>query len=178
MVVQWSVEPGILRDYLAYLFPPDPEAEAYLVSATRDIGRMMIGFVKVSDRPVKPPQGAPQNIVRLKLPLLDATQNMRDRWLYYTSADASRLRMILRATFNMDFDAYYLEGLSRGISKKEIVEMFIVSRKLVNVDPYEALHKRAYRNEQRRQQCIVANLLRKAKYFDESMDTSGMPDKN
>lgn len=174
MIVQWPIEPGILRDYLAYLFPPDPETGAYCISSTRDIGKMMIGFVRTADKPVNPARGTAASLVRLKLPLMDGTQNLKDRWLYYTSADASRLKMLLRATFNMDFEAYYLAGLSRGIAKKEIIEMFIVSRKLVNIDPYEALHKRAYRTEQRRLQGIATNLLRKAKYFEESLDISGL----
>ena len=52
--------------------------------------------------------------------------------------------------------------------------MYIVSRKLVNFEPFESLSKRVYRAECNRMRNIAGTLGRKAKYFDESLDKSGI----
>ena len=113
--------------------------------------------------------------VTLKLPKLIYTQSKENKWLTYSQESTKRIRDVLVARFHQDFIAYWLRGQMMGCQKKEIVEMFITSRRLGGeLDPFDALHKRAYRLEQKRQQLLVDQLLRKARYFDETLDTKGL----
>ena len=58
--------------------------------------------------------------------------------------------------------------------KKDIIDAFIISRKLCSVDPADALHKRTYRHELKKMEKYTAYLHRKANYIRESLDTSGL----
>lgn len=170
-----SLQNGSCLDYLGYLFPRDPETGAYSVSSSTDFGKLLIAYAKISDHPVPVPAiGDGFSAVTLSLPLTDITQDLQHKWLYYTKTDTARLQAILKSEFNRDFIAYYLRGSVMGYQKKEIIEMFIVSRKLITVDPYEALHKRMYRLEQRKMQELSRKLIRKAHYFEESLNIEGL----
>lgn len=173
--VSINLQTGYYLDYLGYLFPRDPETGAYAVSSTTDLGKLLIAYAKVSDMPVtQPPAGDNVKTVTLSLPLTDTSQDRRNKWLYYTETDTARLQAVLKAQFNMDFVAYYLRGSVMGHQKKEIIEMFIVSRRLISVDPFEALHKRIYRMEQKKMQAVSQKLIRKANYFEESLNIEGL----
>lgn len=166
---------GYYLDYFGYLFPRDPESGAYCVSSTTDIGKLLIAYAKISDKPIQAACGGKSmQTVTLSLPLTSTSQDLRNKWLYYTEADTARLQAVLRTEFNLDFIAYYLRGSAMGHQKKEVIEMFIVSRKLITVDPYEALHKRVYRMEQRKMQEVSRKLIRKANYFEESLNIEGL----
>ena len=170
-----SLQDGYYLDYLEYLFPRDTKSGAYAVSSVTNIGKLLIAFAKVSDLPVPEPEAREGfRTVKLALPLVDISQDLQNKWLYYTKGDTARLQAVLRTEFNIDFVSYYLRGSVMGVQKKEIIEMFIVSRKLITVDPYEALHKREYRMEQKKMQEHSRKLLRKANYFEESLDIEGL----
>lgn len=170
-----SLQDGYYLDYLEYLFPRDTKSGAYAVSSVTNIGKLLIAFAKVSDLPVPEPEAREGfRTVKLALPLVDISQDLQNKWLYYTKGDTARLQAVLRTEFNIDFVSYYLRGSVMGVQKKEIIEMFIVSRKLITVDPYEALHKRVYRMEQKKMQEHSRKLLRKANYFEESLDIEGL----
>lgn len=169
-----SLQEGSYLDYLEYLFPKNQNG-AYSVSSTSDLGKLLIAYAKVSDRPLQntvAPAG--MQTVTLSLPLTDTTQDLQNKFLYYTKTDTARLQAVLRTEFNRDFIAYYLRGIAMGHQKKEVIEMFIVSRRLISVDPYEALHKRVYRMEQRKMQEVSRKLIRKANYFEESLNIEGL----
>ena len=166
---------GCYLDYLGYLFPRDPESGDYVVSSVTDFGKLLIAYAKVSDKPVRMPEDSRDSrTVTLSLPLTDISQDLQNKFLYYTKGDTARLQAVLRSQFNQDFIAYYLTGLVMGAKKKDIIEMFIVSRNLTSVDPYEALHKRAYRIELQKMQAVYRKLLRKANYFQESLNVEGL----
>lgn len=172
--VSINLQEGYYLDYLGYLFQKETNSDAYVVSSTTDIGKLLIAYAKVSERPVNPEEKKGTKLVKLILPLTDTSQDLRNKWLYYTEADTARLQAVLRTEFNLDFIAYYLRGSVMGYQKKDIINMFIVSRKLISVDPYEALHKRVYRMEQKKQQEMSRRLIRKANYFEESLDIDGL----
>lgn len=168
---------GYYTDYLKYLFPLDPSTRAHRVTSVSNLGKLLIAYAKVSLKPVPTPDpGDRYGKITLSLPLTDTTQDLQDKYLYYTSADTARLQGVLKAEFNLDFIAYYLRGTVMGHQKKEIIEMFVASRHLVDVDPYEALHKRIYRMEQRKMQELSKKLIRKANYFEEKLNTDGLYD--
>ena len=174
LTVEFRIKEGILLDYLAYLCPVDKTTGRYQVSSTSDLGKLLIAYARVSERYVPLLPGDREKVITLQLPLSNASRSMNDRWLYYEPQDMLRLQSVLKATLNMDLISYYLNGKSRGLQKKEIIEMFIVSRNLINVCPYEAMHKRVYRSEQRKMAEQFRLLERKARYFEESIDTTGL----
>lgn len=160
--------------YLGYLFPIDPDTGYYQVSSRHDVGRMCAAlFDEVDGKPdIKTSENT--KAITLKLPKLSYNQSKENKWLVYSKENTKRIRDVIIASFHQDFIAYWLRGNLMGKQKKEIVEMFIVSRNLATLDPFDALHKRAYRLEQKRQQLLVEQLMRKARYFDESLDTKGL----
>lgn len=86
-----------------------------------------------------------------------------------------QLNKALRAAFDLDFIGYYRKGQAAEFAKKDIIEAFVTSRKLVSTDCVDALYKRVYRRQQREAATLVKKLIRKAYYIDESIDTSGLP---
>ncbi len=166
----------IYLKYLGYLFPIDGDTGFYQVSTRLDLGRLCTALAEVSDtKPAPSREPGKMKSVTLRLPKLIYTQSKEDKWLTYSQESTKRIRDVLVASFHQDFIAYWLRGQMMGCQKKEIVEMFITSRRLGGeLDPFDALHKRAYRLEQKRQLLLVDQLLRKARYFDETLDTKGL----
>lgn len=164
---------GTYLDYLGYLFPIDQTTGHYKATATCDLGRLLIGYAQVSPVPKAIHVGNGEKCVDIDLPDCDATQHLRDKFLYVGPGDESRLDYVLRALFHMDLINYYQWAISFGYQKKEAVEMFIVSRKLISADPYEAIHKRIYRLEQKKMVETTKKLLNKIRYFEQSVDKTG-----
>ena len=171
MTIELSIESAIYCDYLRYLFPADDRNGSVLkVNGSTTFGQLLIASVRESPLPVAHLTG--DHVVTLRLPKQDATQDLENKFIYYSTADQKRLNLALKAIFSMDFHDYYRRGESTGFAKKDIIEAFIVSRKLANADPTEALHKRVYREQAKRCQQLTKYLLRKAYYIEESLDTS------
>ena len=165
---------GTYLDYLGYLCPIDPDSGHYKVSAANDIGRLIIAYAMKSDVP-KPerPVSEGETYVTLDLPLGESTQHLRDKWLYVQAGDEARIAGALKSLFNMDLINYYQWGIGMGFQKKELMEMFAVSRGLITVDPYEAMHKRIYRLEQEKMARTSQMLLNKVKYFEQTINKRG-----
>ena len=170
-----KLENDMLTDYLRYLFPTD-QNHPLKVSAAHEFGELLIAHARTSDRPVKRPEG--DNVIEIELPLNDATQSLMNHFLFYSVGDMKRLNMGLRSLFNIDLYTYYLKGLDLGWLKKDIIEAFITSRKLVSTDIHDAIHKRIYRREQAKQAKLTKKLLRKAYYIHESIDSTGLNSEN
>lgn len=172
--IRLKLQIGIYMDYLAYIFPVDPDTGHYKVTAASDLGRLVIAYAMRSDVP-KPERPVRDNerYLTLDLPDCDSTQHLRNKWLYIQAGDEERLFGALRSTFNLDLFNYYQWGWGMGYQKKELMEMFIVSRGLMTADPYEALHKRVYRLEQQKMARATQVLLNKVKHFEQTIDKSG-----
>lgn len=169
MEVYLKVKNQLLYDYLKYLF--EEQDGALTVSSTIPLGRLLIAHCKTSVLPVYP-EG--NHNIKLRLPHHKATENFEYKFLYYTSSDNAALNLALSATFDLDFAGYYRRGEILGIKKKDIIEAFIVSRKLFSTDCFDALHKRVYRREQSSMQQLTEKLLRKAYYIDETINMKGL----
>ncbi len=170
MTVQLRIDNPMLLDYIGYLFPV--EGDTLKVNSEHGLGKLIIAHCRQSPKPVEPVLG--EYVVTLRLPLCSASQNLEYKFLYFSRADMTQLNQALRAYFDLDFTGYYRRGESAGFSKKEIIEGFIQSRRLVSRDNYDALHKRAYRKQRERDALLAKRLMRKAYYVDESLDTSGL----
>lgn len=167
----FKVDNDMLTDYIHYLFDGGKDGPLK-VSATSELGELLIAHARISDRPVPKPEG--DNVIEIELPLNDATQSLANRFLYYSKADMKRLNMGLNAIFNIDLRTYYLKGLDLEWPKKDIITAFITSRKLFSTDVYDSLHKRAYRREIAKQSKLTKKLLRKVYYIHESIDSTGL----
>lgn len=166
--VKLKLKRGIYLDYLAYLFPPDGDG-VYRVTTASDVGRVLVSYIAVADRPVEKVAGDDEVVVTLRLPDCDSTQNFRDKWLYISAGDEARLRGYIQAVFNNELMSYYINAIMMGYQKKEAIEMFCISRKLVTADPYEALHKRVYREEQRKLTAIATTLYNKVTHYERKL---------
>lgn len=172
MTVFFKAENAMLTDYIKYLFPQGETDGPYVVKSSHTFGELLISHIRESERPVLPPSG--DNVIELSLPLSNATQYLSNKFIYYSASDMLRLNCGLKALFDIDFQTFYLKAEGLGFTKKEIIETFITSRKLVDNDPYEALHKRVYRREQEKRARISKFLLRKVYYLYESLDITGL----
>lgn len=167
-----KVKETVLTDYIKFLFPMEKGSDFLKVSGAHPYGKLLIANISVSEKPVYPPEDG--NIVKLQFPRQEATQDLKNKFLYYTTGATCRLNLALKATFDMDFHDYYQRGVDLGYQKKDIIDSFIFSRGLCTVDPSDALHKRTYRHELKKLEKYTAYLSRKANYIRESLDTTGL----
>jgi hypothetical protein len=141
MIADISINKPILLDFFKYLFKE--EEGAFLISSTKDIGKYLISRVSYSDIPVKKIPGS----IRIKLPKTANTTG-QNKYLYYTKEDVEKINFELDATFSIDFDRYYLQGLKLNLKQKEILSSYILSRNLISAEgDIETLKKRKYREE-------------------------------
>lgn len=171
MIVKLKVDSQMYADYMAYLFPPGEDG-VLKVTSEHLMGKLLIAHCREAPRPIFALDG--ELIITLRLPQCEATQNLRNKFLFYNAGDMLQLNQALRAVFDLDFTGYYRKGQAAEFAKKDIVEGFVTSRRLVSTDYVEALNKRVYRRQQRAAAALVKKLQRKAYYIDESIDDSGL----
>lgn len=174
MLIKLKFDTKLRLDYLGFLFPRIPGEDVYKVSTREPIGELLCARVRESWRPVAEPAG--ELVATLDLPLNPATRNVVNKFIYYSQADTVALMMAFSATFDLDFAGYYRKGESLGYGRKEIVEAFIISRNLVEVDCSDTLYKRVYRTSQRQMKSLTQRLLRRCYYLDESINLKGLKD--
>jgi hypothetical protein len=101
--------------------------------------------------------------VKIAIPNTSDLSTARNRFLFLDREDQTRLNDLLEIYFNIDFDQYYLKGLKMALQQKEIIESFIVSRRLTNLlSDNETLKKRQYRSELEALKCRVKQLQNRA----------------
>lgn len=172
MIVKLKVDSKMYADYIAYLFPPGTDG-ALKVSSEHMMGKLLIAHCREAPRPMF--ESDDDLVVTLRLPQCESTQNLRNKFLYYNAGDMLQLNKALQAAFEFDFVGYYRRGQALQFAKKDIVEGFVTSRKLISTDCVDALYKRVYRRQQREAAALVKKLIRKAYYLEESIDASGLP---
>lgn len=173
MTVQFKIDGQMYADFLKYLFPPQEDGTLQ-VSMTHGLGVLFAIYAKQSIIQMPPPIGA--SVCSLNLPDCKVTKNLKNRWLYFDTHSTFLLNKALKEYFALDFSTYL--QLGKGVHKKrEIIEAYIFSRKLINTDNLESLQKRAYRRELTKIEVIVNTLTRKGKYINESIDRSGIQSK-
>lgn len=179
--VKLKVPSSLLADYLSFLFPPSEPGGPLVVHCGYPLGRLLCAHCQARKDPEPEPVPDPDHktsrypvIVPLTLPDNEATRPLKDKWLWYPPADTAAVSMALRATFDLDFDRYYLNGVEMGFRKKDVVSAFILSRNLFSSDSFDALHKRAYRRSQKRMDALTRQLLNKAQYIDRSIKLTGL----
>lgn len=152
-------------DYLGHLFEQTPDGR-FIVTARNDFGKLLVGHIKDSPRSVNPPDG--EFVATLIIPLNEATLNFRNKFIYLNTQAHEQLNLSLRAYFNLDFWEYVQRRKGMKERKEDIIEAFILSRKLFSTECFELLHKRAYRRELKDLTAMKRKLLRRT-YFVESL---------
>lgn len=168
MIVELSIKKDIYRDYLNHLFCSSPEG-IYHVKRDNDFSKFVCARVQYSNTPVR--HDPDPSLVRLLLPRSRVLASAANYYLYYSKEDELKLNEELEATFNTDFDRYYLQGKKMNIMQKDIIQSFIVSRKLISlVGDNEMLKKRVYRDEVKKLKILNDKLIQKAYYRNEMIE--------
>jgi len=145
MHVKLDIRKALYRDYLNYLFETDPEG-TFLVTRNNDFGKLLCSRVQYSEQAKK--IEASEKTVVFQLPKARLLANAKNHFLFYSKEDQLKIQEDLEVMFNMDLDRYYLSGVKNGYMQKQIIQSFIVSRKLVRlIGDNETLKKRVYREE-------------------------------
>lgn len=169
MDIQLTIHKELLREYFRYLFPIDAQGR-YQVSRISDLGKAICSFVRYAEKKPEPLPDA----LHLLLPKSDSLKNAANYHLYFSREDLLRINDLLEVFFNIDFDRFYLNGRKLGMMQKDVIESFIVSRKLTNLlQDNETLKKREYREGLRLLQIRCRSLTKKAYYRHEKIE-SGM----
>ena len=166
MDIQLLITKPLLRAYLDFLFTPNSSG-TYSVSRTSDFGKVLCSFVRYTrEKPEHVPEA-----VGFTLPKTDGLKNAPNYYMYYSREDHIRINDLLEVFFHIDFDRYYLKGKKLGLLQKDIIESFIISRKLTNLmHDYETLKKKEYREELRLLKEMCSTLLSKAYYRNEKIE--------
>lgn len=163
MIVLLDIKKPMHREYLNYLFAY--EGNAFSVFRNNEFGKALCSKVRKADFPVKH-QESPHT-VRLRLPQSRAIRTHRNHFLYYSTEDQHQLNDLLDVLFNIDFESYYHIGIEMGLMQKEVIQNFIISRKLVSmIGDVETLKKRQYRKEKNTLEKLQNKLLQKIHYRD------------
>lgn len=145
MYVLLTIKKPLYRDYLNYLFTPQPDG-SFKITKESDFGKALCSFIRYSNMPVT--EEPTDLTVSIHLPDTKSLANAKNYHCYFNKEDMHRLNDLLDIFFNIDLDRYYLKGMKMGMQQKEVLESFIVSRKLTNLlSDNETLKKRQYRDE-------------------------------
>ena len=104
------------------------------------------------------------------LPINEATQNFQNKFIYLSAQATKQLNISLRAYFELDFWEFVQRRKALRQRKEEIIEAFILSRKLFSAEYFESLHKRAYRRELKELEALKRKLIRRAYYIESLVD--------
>lgn len=172
MIVKLNIKNRALHNYLGHLFHRDPDG-AFRVTMHNEFGRLVVALVRRSPDEIPVKEG--EFCASLHLPKNSLTKNAELSYLYFTAQDAARLNVLLDTIFDLDLNAYYQKGCKRRIPKREIIEAFVISRKLVADDFAETLSKRIYRKELTYNRELVSSLYDKARYNNDRIEGPGQP---
>lgn len=165
-MIQLEIKKPLYREYISFLFEQQEDGR-YKVTRESDFGKALCSFVRYS-------HGKQEKIheaVSLVLPDSDSVKNAKNYHCYFSREDTRRLNDLLDVFFHIDFDRFYLNGRKLGIMQKDIIESFIISRKLTNLlNDNETLKKRQYREEIQLLQQRTKILSRKAWYRNERIE--------
>ncbi|MBD3630501.1 hypothetical protein [Cyclobacterium sp.] len=166
MDIQLTITKDLLREYFRHLFPLDAKGR-YLIDRSSDLGKAICSFVRYTEvKPERDPQA-----LQLLLPKTDSLKNAPNYHLYFSREDLLRINDLVEVFFHIDFDRFYLKGRKLGMMQKDIIESFIVSRKLTNLlQDNETLKKREYREGLRLLQLRCKTLINKAYYRHEKIE--------
>lgn len=162
MHISLSIKKDIYRDYLKGMFEPGLNG-CLVLSKDLDFGAALISRIRYTKKPVM--DVVDHTTIRFELPAGRSLASASNHYLSLTKDDESKLNDQLEVMFNLDLDTYFLEGCKMGMMKKDIVEAFIITRKIVKlIGDNETLKKREYRDSLLIKKKYTEMLLRKTYY--------------
>lgn len=156
MKIAFEVKKEVIRLFLSYLFEPLDDGSLKVTRHT-DAGKLITCFVRYADRPIQeePTEGS----VTFFLPRSKGLDTAPNHFLYFTKEDQHRINDLLEVIYHLDLDRYYIKGMRQGFQQKEVIESYIVSRKLTSLfEENETPKKRQYREEIKAFQELVEKL--------------------
>lgn len=172
MLIHLKFDSPLKLQYFGYLFPMEPGTGVYSVRCTHPVGELLVAHASISDRPLGDSEG--ELVALLDLPINPASKRLINKFIYYSASSTAAIMSALSAVFDIDFAGYYRKGDNLGYGRKDIVEAFIISRGLVQIDNSDALYKRVYRANQAQMRELTRRLLRRCYYLDESINLKGL----
>lgn len=169
MTIHLSVRKELHRLWLTHYFKLTPEGHVKVTRDT-DLGKLICSTVKYSHLPSSEelPLG---HLITFRLPTADALRLAPGRFLFFDRETQLRLNDLIEVFFHLDFDRFYLQGLKLGMKKKDVIESFIISRKLsILLSDNEQLKKRQYREELHLLKERIEQLRQKAYYRNERIE--------
>jgi len=148
MIAKIFIKKELHKSYLNFLFEKD-QNQNYKVTRLTDFGKLLTSLVRYSKTPVTTLKRQPNAIfTSFVLPASRPLANAGNYYLYFTAEDQEKINDYLDAIFNIDFDRYYLNGKRTELQQQEIIQTFILSRKLTQyIGDNETLKKRHYRED-------------------------------
>lgn len=169
MLVKVCIHKPILRDYLNYLFTF--QNGHFVVKRETEFGRSLSARIQYSKEP--PAKSDAPDQVEFLMPKSRRFRNAGKKYLFVPKDDQESLNDFLEAVFAIDFDRYYLQGRKLEYKQKDIIQAFIVSRRLqAMIGDNETLKKRQYRDALKYLEKRVCALTRKAYYRNEQIERS------
>lgn len=168
MKIAFEVKKEVIRLFLSYLFEPLDDGSLKVTRHT-DAGKLITCFVRYADRPIQeePTEGS----VTFFLPRSKGLDTAPNHFLYFTKEDQHRINDLLEVIYHLDLDRYYIKGMRQGFQQKEVIESYIVSRKLTSLfEENETPKKRQYREELRAFEDMVEQLRKKCYHRNQTIE--------
>ncbi|WP_312139487.1 hypothetical protein [Sphingobacterium sp.] len=147
------------REYLNSIFAY--EDGAFSIFRDTEEGKFICSMIRYSDYPVEQ-KCDPERAVYFRLPRTSAMPTLFTRFSYIHPDDQRKINDYIIARFNQDFIQYYYVGRNLKMKQKDVIENFILARKLVSkIGEQEQLKKRAYRSEEKSINKIASRLARR-----------------
>lgn len=159
MNVVCHIQDQMHREYLNSIFAY--EDGAFSIFRDTEEGKFICSMIRYSDYPVEQ-KCDPERAVYFRLPRTSAMPTLFTRFSYIHPDDQRKINDYIIARFNQDFIQYYYVGRNLKMKQKDVIENFILARKLVSkIGEQEQLKKRAYRSEEKSINKIASRLARR-----------------
>ncbi|WP_149525658.1 hypothetical protein [Sphingobacterium hotanense] len=159
MNVVCHIQDQMHREYLNSIFAY--EDGAFSIFRDTEEGKFICSMIRYSDYPVEQ-KCDPEKAVYFRLPRTSAMSTLFTRFSYIHPDDQRKINDYIIARFNQDFIQYYYVGRNLKMKQKDVIENFILARKLVSkIGEQEQLKKRAYRSEEKSINKIANRLARR-----------------
>ena len=169
MQIAISIKNPIYRAYLKGIF--ELKNGYLLLTRDHDFGKVIISRVKYSREPIK--MIVDHTTVVFDLPSGRSLANGEKYYLYICKEDQAKINEQLDAIFNIDFDRYCLEGKKLSMMQKDVIQAFIISRKIISlIGDNETLKKREYRDQLSVMKKYEDQLRKKAYYRNAHIEKS------
>jgi hypothetical protein len=161
MQVSLSIKKPIYLDYLKGIF--EKKNGYYQLSRDHDLGKLIISLIQYKKHPTK--HLLDHTTIVFILPEGRSLANATKHYLYISKESEAKVNEALDAIFNIDFDRFCIQGRKMQMMQKDIIQAFILKRKICTlIGDNETLKKREYRDQLSLMKKYAEQLYKKAHY--------------